>query len=1455
MTSSGTHANTEHDFDEGNDPDQAEQIRRETLVDNLARQFTAESAQVGHENPFDVQPGSPLDPDSPSFSARSWVKAFHKVISQASPRRSAGLAFQNLDVFGSASGAEMYQSTVGSMPFKVVGAIARAFGAQQQRFPILHKMEGLLHEGEMLCVLGPPGSGCSTLLKTIAGETYGFNVSTEAEINYHGIDAKTMHTSYRGEAIYTAEQDEHLPSMTVADTLFFAAMARTPYSLPKGVDRKRYATHLRDVIMAMFGISHTKDTKVGSDFVRGVSGGERKRVTIAEAALCYAPLQVWDNSTRGLDSANAVEFCKTLRVEGDIIGSTSIVAIYQAPQAAYDIFDKVTVLYEGRQIYFGPAEEAKAFFERMGFVCPQGQTTPDFLTSLTNGGERVVASGYEHLVPRTSNDFARKWQESNERRALQAQIAAYNQKHPIKGEDYRTFGQLRKKEKSKHQSTTSPYTMSYLRQVRLCTWRQWQELKATPEVTAFLLLLNFIEALIIASIFFNLKKTTSSFFGRGAVLFMQVALSAFASLLEIITLYAKRPVVEKHKRYALVHPSAEALGSILTSLPFKATNTIVVGSTLYFMANLRREAGAFFFYLLVTFTLVTGMSMFFRFVASITKSLEQALVPASVLMLGLVTYGGFVIPPSYMRGWSSWMKYVNPVYFGFGAITLNEFVGRNFTCDAFVPSGPGYEDVLPALRACNTKGSQPGSSFVQGARYVQTSFQYVNSDKWRNFGILVGFASGLAALHLVVSELVAAKRSKGEILVSKRRKPAVARARLSHSDEEKASESTFSAGTDDSGSPSASEGVQRQTAIFHWQNVCYEVMVKGQARTILDHVDGWVKPGTLTALMGVSGAGKTTLLDVLASRTTTGVISGDMLVDGKPRDNSFQRKTGYAQQSELHLETSTVREALQFSALLRQPSRYTLKERLDYVNTVIDLLDMQHYADAVVGVPGEGLNVEQRKRLTIGVELAARPSLLLFLDEPTSGLDSQTSWSICNLMEKLSKNGQAILCTIHQPSSILFQRFDRLLLLAKGGRTVYFGEIGRNSQILIDYFVANGGADCPAGVNPAEWMLSTIGAAPGSHSSIDWPTTWKNSPEYASVQDTLAQMRNLTRSESATLESEITEFAASFQAQLVQAAKRTFQQYWRTPSYVYSKTFLCVLTAIFIGFSFFKPENTQQGLQNQMFGVFLMLFITIQVIYQVIPMFVIQRTLYESRERQSRTYHWAAFVVSNVLAELVWNTLVAILSFLVWYYPMALFRNAEWTDTVHSRGFLAALFFWVAFLFAGSFAQVLIAALPSAEIASGVATLLGIGLYAFCGILVPKTALPGFWIFMYRVNPFTYIASGILSTTLANAPAKCASNEYLYFSAPANQTCGDYMQSYMSQNGGYLVDPAATGSKECQYCTVANTNRFLQRINVEYGERWRNFGLLWVYIVVNIFLTLALYWAARVPKKNKEKKA
>lgn len=294
-----------------------------------------------------------------------------------------------------------------------------------------------------------------------------------------------------------------------------------------------YANHLRDVTMAMFGISHTANTRVGNEYVRGVSGGERKRVTISEAALSFAPLQCWDNSTRGLDSANAVEFCKTLRTQTELYGTTALVSIYQAPQSAYELFDKATVLYEGRQIFFGRADHARQYFINLGFECPARQTAPDFLTSMTSPIERVVRPGWEGKVPRTPDDFARAWRNSAEYKALQEEIEAYKQEHPINGPDAQAFRDSRRAQQAKAQRPNSPFLLSYAQQIQLCLWRAWKRLMGDPSITLGQLVGNFVMSLIVGSVFYNLGDTTASFFQRGSLLFFACLMNAFSSALEV----------------------------------------------------------------------------------------------------------------------------------------------------------------------------------------------------------------------------------------------------------------------------------------------------------------------------------------------------------------------------------------------------------------------------------------------------------------------------------------------------------------------------------------------------------------------------------------------------------------------------------------------------------------------------------------------------------------------------------------------------------------------------------------------------------------------------------------------------------------------------------------------------------------------------------------------------------
>ncbi|KAK7035399.1 Multidrug resistance protein [Paramarasmius palmivorus] len=1429
----------------------SDQADPEEEVTNLAR----EVANISNlESPFSDNVNPILDPRSEKFDYESWIRsilAIHSRDPERYPNRTAGISFTGLNVHGYGTPTD-HQKTVGNLLLDAPGFVRGLFAEKNQRIDILRDFEGLVEHGEMLLVLGPPGSGCSTLLKTISGETHGFHVDENAKVNYQGISWDTMHRDFRGEVVYNAENDVHFPNLTVGQTLSFAAKARTPRARFPGVTRERWANHMKDVVMAVFGLTHTENTKVGNDFVRGVSGGERKRVSIAEVALSGSPLQCWDNSTRGLDSATALEFVRSLRLSTEYTGSTAVVAIYQASQDIYDVFDKVTVLYEGRQIYFGRAGDAKAYFMNMGFLCPERQTTADFLTSLTNPAERQARSGYEHKVPRTPDEFAQAWKKSEDRQRLLQEINRFNQEYPIGGEQLSKFRASRQQSQAKGMRAKSPYTISFPMQIRLCLKRGFQRLRGDMSLMLTTIIGNLIMALIISSVFYDLPQDTSSFYGRSALLFYSVLTNAFGSALEILTLYEQRPIVEKHSRMAFYHPSAEAISSMICDLPNKILTATSFNLVLYFMTNLRRTPAAFFTFFLFSFTCLLAMSMIFRTIGASSRSISQAMLPAAVMTLGLVIYTGFTIPTKDMHPWFRWINYINPIAYVFESLMVNEFDGREFPCTSFVPSGASYENVTGFQRVCLTTGAEAGSSVVNGSNYLAASFEYYGSHLWRNLGIILGFICFFLGTYLTATEYISAAKSKGEVLVFRRGhvppKPKEA-------DDEEAttiivSDKKASLPDDDD----AIGVIQKQTAIFHWEDVCYDIKIKGEPRRLLDHVNGWVEPGKLTALMGASGAGKTTLLDVLASRVTMGVITGNMFIDGHQRDESFQRKTGYVQQQDIHLQTSTVREALVFSARLRQPSHVSDREKLEYVDEVIRLLGMEKYADAVVGVPGEGLNVEQRKRLTIGVELAAKPELLLFLDEPTSGLDSQTSWSICTLLRKLADNGQAILCTIHQPSALLFQEFDRLLFLTRGGRTVYFGDIGPDSRTLIDYFERNGADPCPPKANPAEWMLSVVGAAPGAVAKRDFAEAWKNSEEHQAIKTKLATMRE-SKSPVPTPDTRngYGEFAAPFTTQSRLVWTRVLEQYWRTPSYIYSKAALCVLTSLFIGFSFWRAENNLQGLQNQMFSVFTVMMIFNNLANQIMPHFVTQRSLYEARERPSKTYSWKAFLFANIFAELPWNALMAVLIFFCWYYPIGFYRNAEYSDAVVERGGLVFLLLLTFLLFSSTFTHLTIAGVDTAETGGNIANLLYLLCITFCGILVPPQNMPGFWHFMWRVSPFTYWTSAMMSSALADAPAYCSDVEVSIFNPPSNSTCGEYLSDYLSVAGGKLTDPSATS--QCEYCSITNTTMFLTSVNTSYDDAWRNFGIMWAYIFFNLFATLFFYWLARVPKGKRAGKA
>ncbi|CCG24705.1 hypothetical protein CORT_0G00140 [Candida orthopsilosis Co 90-125] len=1437
-------------------------------VQNLARTYTYEDStsaeglsrylthmsEVPGVNPITGEiDDERLDPTSDNFDAKFWVKNQRKLFETQRDYykpSSLGVAYRDLRAHGVANDTD-YQPTVTNALWKIT---TEALGHlrkedESKMFDILKDMDAIMRPGELTVVLGRPGAGCSTLLKTIAVNTYGFHIGKESRITYDGLTPKEITKHYRGDVIYSAETDVHFPHLSVGDTLQFAARMRTPQNRGENVDREKYAEHMADVYMATYGLLHTKNTNVGNDFVRGVSGGERKRVSIAEASLNGANIQCWDNATRGLDSATALEFIRALKTSATILEITPLIAIYQCSQDAYDYFDKVVVLYEGYQIFFGRADKAKEYFVNMGWDCPQRQTTADFLTSLSNPAERTPRPGFEDKVPRTAEEFEARWKNSPEYGALIKEIDEYF----VECDNLNTkqnFEESHIAKQSDHVRPESSYTVSFYMQVKYLMYRNWLLTKGEPSVTIFTIVGQFAMGLILCSVFYNLQQDTGSFYYRGAAMFFAVLFNAFASLLEILSLFDARPIVEKHKKYALYRPSADALASIITQLPVKIISSMSFNFVFYFMVNFRRNPGRFFFYWLICFWCTLVMSHIFRSIGAMSNSISSSMTPATTILLAMVIFTGFVIPTPKMLGWSRWINYINPVGYVFESLMVNEFNNREFVCSEYVPVGPGYENISSENRVCSAVGSKPGSYIVNGSDYIRVAYSYYNTHKWRNFGITVGFAVFFFFLYIALTEINKGAMQKGEIVLFLRSSlKKIKRQRLANGDTEAGATEKLPYG--EAETKGGESEFSSNNEVFLWKDLTYQVKIKKEDRVILDHVDGWVKPGQITALMGASGAGKTTLLNCLSERVTTGVITdGTRLVNGHSLDSSFQRSIGYVQQQDLHLPTSTVREALQFSAYLRQSDKISKKEKDEYVDYVIDLLEMTEYGDALVGVAGEGLNVEQRKRLTIGVELVAKPKLLLFLDEPTSGLDSQTAWSICKLMRKLADHGQAILCTIHQPSALLLQEFDRLLFLQRGGKTVYFGDLGENFETLISYFERNGADPCPKEANPADWMLQVVGAAPGSHAKFDYFEVWKNSREYTEVQkelDTMVvELSKLPRDDD--LETKF-KYAAPIWKQYLLATKRAMVQNWRSPGFIYAKFILVVLASLFNGFSFFKADKSIQGLQNQMFSVFLFFVPFNTLIEQLLPQYVKQREVYEVREAPSRTFNWFAFIMAQITAEFPPQILVGTMAYFCWYYPIGLYANAEPTHSVKERGALMWLFINSFFVYTSTMGLMCISFLELADNAANLATILFTMCLNFCGVLKPGDKLPRFWIFMYRANPFTYMVQGILTTALANSKVICSKAELLDLNPPEGYTCHEFLQPYVDSVGGYISD----GKNGCQLCPMSSTNTFLDSIDASYSERWRNFGLVIVFIAINIVFTGFFYWLARVPKGDRQK--
>lgn len=895
-------------------------------------------------------------------------------------------------------------------------------------------------------------------------------------------------------------------------------------------------------------------------------------------------------------------------------------------------------MYDGRCIYFGPANEARKFFIDMGFECPARQTTADYLTAITDPHERKARPGFEGRVPHTPRQFEDAYRAS----ALYAEVEGQRIEYQASVSEHNPathFKEATKQFKQDHVSVKNPYTISFIGQVKVLTIRQIQLTRGDITSLVSRYASNVIKAVIVGTVFLLLPTDASGTFTRGGVLFFALLFNALISQAELPMAMYGRAILYKHKKYALYRPSAFAIAQICVDIPLVIAQIVLFSVVLYFMAGLQMEAGKFFAFMLILMVTALCMTAFFRMWAAVSATFDAASRNSGLILLALILYSGYMIPYQAMHPWFVWIFWINPLAYAFKALISNEMRGLMFNCagPAMVPHGPSYTDVQ--YQVCSLAGGNPGQTMVDGSDYLYAAYRYKTSEMWLDIVAVALFWFLFVGITCYALEKI--EFGKGGFSTNVYKKGSVM-IENKITDEESApgaSTSTIlipNAAANNKKDNSSIEIDMAKGSVFAWENLDYVVPYKSDpsgTKQLLNGIAGLVKPGTMTALMGSSGAGKTTLLDVLAQRKNIGTVTGQIEVDGEALRRDFQRTTGYCEQLDVHVPECTVREALQFSAHLRQPADVPESEKDAYVEEIIHILEMESIADALVGTTesGLGISVEERKRLTIGVELVAKPKLL-FLDEPTSGLDAQASYNIMRFMRKLADQGQAILCTIHQPSSQLFAFFDDLLLLAKGGKTVFFGELGHDSVDLISYFQKNGAPTCASDANPAEYILDVVNAR---HSNLDWPEIWNASPEKATLLMDIQGTRktDVVAPSHDTSRNEALEFASDSKMQLKYVFGRMRRTYWRLPQYNFGRVFMMVIFALLNGFSFFKLGTSKVDLQSRVFVVFQIMVMAALLVNMVQPRFHMERQWFY-RELAGKYYGWKPFALSIMAIEI-----------------------------------------------------------------------------------------------------------------------------------------------------------------------------------------------------------------------------
>ncbi|KAI4310915.1 hypothetical protein MLD38_035860 [Melastoma candidum] len=1205
---------------------------------------------------------------------------------------------------------------------------------RKAKITILNDVSGVIKPGRLTLLLGPPGCGKTSFLKALSG-TLNKSLKVSGEILYNGhrlnefVPQKT--------AAYISQADLQISEMTVRETLDFSACClgvgnradmlievsrreKEAGIFPdpdidaymKAISLKGLKRTLQtDYILKILGLDICADTLVGDAMRRGISGGQKKRVTTGEMIVGPNKALFMDEITNGLDSSTAFQVVSCLQQLAHLTDATVLISLLQPAPETFDLFDELILMAEGKIVYQGPRDQAVQFFEDCGFKCPERKGVADFLQEVISRKDqgqywRYSDQPFKHV---SVDMFCRSFKETLIGRNINQQLS-----DPF--------------DRSKSDKTAlchDVYSLSKWELLKACMAREILLMKRNSFIYIFKTTQLFVTACITTTVFLRTQMGidlthANDYMGS---LFYSLIILLVDGMPELTMTVARLAVFYKQRDLYFYPAWAYAIPASILKIPISLLESFVWTAITYYGIGYSPEPSRFFRQFLLFFAVHWSSISMFRFVASIFRTVVASNTAGSFSILIVFMCGGFAIPRLSMPVWLKWSFWVSPVSYGQIGVSVNEFLA------------PRWQKV------------QSANQTIGHATLEARGLNFDGYFFWISFGALIGFTFLF---------------NLGYTLALTFLKPAQSSVFISHEKfvQSQQKESSHGGNIEQHHKEDSSEPMELKSSqmvlpftplTLAFKDVQYfidtplEMIEHGFAQKklqLLSNVTGAFRPGVLTALMGVSGAGKTTLMDVLSGRKTTGHVEGEIKIGGYDKvQETFARISGYCEQFDTHSPQITVEESLIFSAWLRLDPQIEPKTKVAFVNQVLETIELDKIKDSLVGIPGvSGLSTEQRKRLTIAVELVANPSII-FMDEPTTGLDARAAAIVMRTVKNIVDTGRTIVCTIHQPSIDIFESFDELVLLKNGGKLIYSGPLGQHSCKVIEHFQKIPGVpNIKSNYNPATWMLEVTSPSAEAENGVDFAKIYQDSDLYKTNQE-LVKRLSVPPPNSSDLHFH-TRYPQSGWGQFKSCLWKQYLSYWRSPTYNLMRTLHTVAASLVFGVLFWN-QGKKLDSQQSIFSVFGVLYISVIFLgvnncSSVLSYISYERTVMY-RERFAGMYSTLAFSLAQVTVEIPYIFLQASL-FLIITYPMIGFYASAYKIFWY---FYAMFCIFLSFNYLG---MLLVSVTPNMMVAAILSSAFYTMLNLFAGFLMPRPQFPKWWIWVYYLCPTSWALNGLLTS-------------------------------------------------------------------------------------------------------------